>query len=168
MRTSEEILNRYKHLYSALERSEDLNIMNVFGKAENWAFARMLELSFDDAKRWLEKLEPTEWNNYLSREEANEIVSGFINQDGTRGAHWSFESAKQVIEKNGWDISDEPYFNCYALWVTMNILGSSSTGFFTAILDRTHDLSPKITDPFAHGLYGIIPHQGNFIVCTFP
>lgn len=124
MRTSEEILNRYKHLYSALERSEDTNIMNIFGKAENWAFARMLELSFDDAKRWLEKLEPTEWNNYLSREEANEIVSGFINQDGTRGAHWSFETAKQVIEKNGWDISDEPYFNCYALWVTMNMLYS--------------------------------------------
>ena len=124
MRTSEEILNRYKHLYSALERSEDVNVMSVFGKAENWAFARMLELSFDDAKRWLEKLEPTEWNNYLSREEANEIVSGFINQDGTRGAHWSFETVKQLIEKNGWDISDEPYFNCYALWVTMNMLYS--------------------------------------------
>lgn len=124
MRTNEEILNRYKHLYSLMARSEDSDIMNVFGKAEQWAFARMLEISADDAKRWLEKLEPTEWNNYLSREEANQIVSSFVNQDGTRGAHWSYESVKQEVEKNGWDISDEPYFNCYALWVTMNMIYS--------------------------------------------
>lgn len=124
MRTNEEILNRYKHLYSLMERSEDSDIMNVFGKAEQWAFARMLEISADDAKRWLEKLEPTEWNNYLSREEANQIVSSFVNQDGTRGAHCSYESVKQEVEKNGWDLSDEPYFNCYALWVTMNMIYS--------------------------------------------
>ena len=124
MRTNEEILSRYKHLYSLMERSEDTDIMNVFGKAEQWAFSRMLELSVDDAKRWLEKLEPTEWNNYLSREEANQIVSNFVNQDGTRGAHWPYETVKQVVEKNGWDLSDEPYFNCYALWVTMNMIYS--------------------------------------------
>lgn len=120
----EEIKQRYNELYRLMAASGDASKMKVFGKAEKWAFCRMLELSEEDAKRWLDKLESTEWNNYLSKEEAESIVEDFVNQDGTHGAHWSYQTLKEAVEGLGNYLHEEPFYNCYALWVTMNMLYS--------------------------------------------
>ncbi|MBQ5903071.1 MAG: hypothetical protein IIW89_01855 [Alistipes sp.] len=76
------------------------------------------------AQMWLDKLEPVMWLNYLSKSEAEAIVSKFINADGTMGAHWSYDTMRSAVESLGVMMSEEPFFNCWALWATMNMLYS--------------------------------------------
>jgi hypothetical protein len=73
------------------------------------------------AEKWLTKLEAGKWHNYLSKSEAEEIVSKLINQDGSHGAHWDYETFKAAVETLGGKMTDEPFYNCWALWATANM-----------------------------------------------
>lgn len=115
---------RYEELYHIMATSGDVNKMKTFGKAENWAFDKMLSLSEEDAERWIDRLESIIWCNYVSEEEAESIVDGFVNQDGTKGAHWDYNTLKDAVKDLGNYMHEEPYYNCYALWVTMNMIYS--------------------------------------------
>ena len=120
----EGIRERYLALYEDMAKSANPDKMRIFGEAEKWAFDRLHERDAKIAEMWVEKLEATHWNNYLSRAEANDIVSKFINQDGSHGAHWNYETFKSAVESLGGNMSEEPYYNCYALWVVANMLYS--------------------------------------------
>lgn len=120
----DEIIRRYEELYSSMASSKDTKKMLAFGDAERWAFGKMHELSPKAAQCWLDKLEAMEWNNYLSKTEAEEIASHLVNQDGTKGAHWNIDEFKAVVESLNAQMSNPPFYNGYALWVTVNMLYS--------------------------------------------
>lgn len=120
----EGIRERYLELYEDMAKSGMPEKMKVFGEAEKWAFGKMLETSPKTAEQWVDKLEAMNWNNYLSKAEADEIVAKFINQDGSRGAHWSYDAFKNAVESLGGKMSEEPFYNCWALWVVANMLYS--------------------------------------------
>ena len=98
--------------------------MTAFGDAERWAFKRMHDLSPKDAQCWLDKLEAVHWKNYLSKAEAEEIASHLINQNGRIGAHWGYDTFKAAVEGLGGKMSEKPFYNCYALWATANMIYS--------------------------------------------
>ena len=98
--------------------------MIAFGEAERWAFKKMHDLSPKDAQCWLDKLEAIHWKNYLSKAEAEEIASHLINQNGRIGAYWGYETFKAAVESLGGKMSEKPFYNCYALWVTANMIYS--------------------------------------------
>ncbi|MBQ2007097.1 MAG: hypothetical protein II236_00260, partial [Alistipes sp.] len=118
------MMQRYEELYAKMATSTDIVKMQVFGEAEKWAFGKMSERDPALAQVWLDKLEPVMWNNYLSKAEAEAIVSKFINADGTMGAHWSYDTMRSAVESLGAMMSEEPFYNCWALWATMNMLYS--------------------------------------------
>lgn len=118
------LMQRYEELYAMMATSTDIVKMQVFGEAEKWAFGKMSERDPALAQVWLDKLEPVMWKNYLSKAEAEAIVSKFINADGTIGAHWSYDTMRSAVESLGAMMSEEPFFNCWALWATMNMLYS--------------------------------------------
>ena len=120
----EGIRERYLELYEDMAKSGMPEKMKIFGEAEKWAFDRLHERDPKLAEMWVEKLEATHWHNYLSKAEANEIVAKFINQDNSRGAHWSYDVFKGAVESLGGNMMEEPYYNCYALWVVANMLYS--------------------------------------------
>ena len=120
----EGIKERYLELYEEMAKSGMPDKMKVFGETEKWAFGRMLELSQKTAEQWVDKLEAMNWHNYLSKVEADEIVAKFINQDNSRGAHWGYEVFKSAVESLGGKTYEAPFYNCYALWVTANMLYS--------------------------------------------
>lgn len=120
----EEIIKRYHELYEDMATSGIPEKMKVFGEAEKWAFAKMTEVSPKTAQCWLDKLESANWNNYLSKMEAENITAMLINQDGKKGAHWDYPTFKAAVESLGGKMSNPPYYNCYALWVTANMLYS--------------------------------------------
>lgn len=120
----EGLRERYLELYDDVLKSGSTEKMKAFGDAEKWAFDRMQELSPKTAEQWVEKLESINWHNYLSKIEADEIVAKFINQDNSRGAHWSYEVFKGAVESLGGKMYDNPFYNCYALWATANMLYS--------------------------------------------
>lgn len=117
-------MQRYEELYAMMATSTDIVKMQVFGEAEKWAFGKMSERDPALAQVWLDKLEPVMWKNYLSKAEAEAIVSKFVNADGTMGAHWSYDTMRSAVESLGAMMSEEPFFNCWALWATMNMLYS--------------------------------------------
>ena len=120
----EGIRERYLELYEEMAKSGMPEKMKIFGETEKWAFGKMLETSPKTAEQWVEKLEAMNWNNYLSKAEADEIVAKFINQDNSRGAHWGYDVFKGAVESLGGKTYEAPFYNCYALWVVANMLYS--------------------------------------------
>lgn len=120
----ENILERYEELYEDMASSNNKDKMMAFGNAERWAFKRMYEISPKDAQCWLDRLEAMHWQNYLSRNEAEAIAAKLINQNGRIGPHWNYEVFKETVEKLGGKPYEKPYYNCYALWITANMIYS--------------------------------------------
>ena len=118
------MIDRYHHLYGIMAVSGEPSLMHIFGEAEKRAFGKMVELSPSYATAWLETLEAVGWNNYLTKMEAEGIVVKLHNQDGTTGGHWDYEVFKAAVEALGAPMCEEPFFNCWALWATANMLYS--------------------------------------------
>lgn len=119
-----DLIKRYDELYDDMASSKDPKKMIVFGDAEKWMFHSVAEKHPELAEKWLSKLEAGKWYNYLSKAEADEIVGKLQNQDGTKGGHWDYDTFKGAVESLGAKMSEDPYFNCYALWATANMLWS--------------------------------------------
>ena len=115
------LIKRYDELYEDMATAKDPSKMITFGEADRWIFGEVARMHPDMAERWLTKLEAGKWNNYLSKQEAEEIVAGFINQDGTRGPYWSYDTFKNAVESIGGKMFEEPYYNCWSLWVAANM-----------------------------------------------
>lgn len=115
-----ELIEKYDELYEDMAMAKDPRKMMIFGDAEKSMFHALAEKHPEIAEMWLTKLEAGKWNNYLSRTEAMEIANRIVNQDGTRGAHWSYEAFKAAVESLGAKMADEPFYNCWALWIQAN------------------------------------------------
>ena len=87
-------------------------------------FHMLAEKHPEIAEKWLTKLEASKWHNYLSKAEADEIAAKLVNQDGSRGPHWDYETFKHAVESLGGQMKDEPFYNCWALWIMANALFS--------------------------------------------
>ena len=135
----EDYIKRYDELYDDMAMAKDPRKMMTFGEAEKWVFHMVADKHPDLAEKWLSKLEAGKWNNYLSKGEAIDIVSKFINQDGTRGAHWSYETFKAAVESLGGKMHEEPYYNCYALWVTACMIWSDHQRSISEFVTKDHE-----------------------------
>lgn len=111
-------------VYDDMIASEEPKKMRELGKAFCWLMEQVADTNPKLAREVVEKLEATAWNNYLSESEAGEIVSQFINQDGTKGAKVSYAQFVRFIESIGGMIEEKPFYNRYALWVTINMIYS--------------------------------------------
>lgn len=120
----EEMKARYDELYNKMARSKDVEKMKAFGSADRWAFFMVVDKHPELAKKWLDKLEASDWNNYLSDTEAVEIVSQLRNRDGQTGAHWNMATFVNAVQSIGGEMENPPHYNKYALWATANMLYS--------------------------------------------
>lgn len=120
----EYLIKRYDELYEYMKESKDVRNMKIFGKAEKYMFKELANVHPDMAERWLSHIEAVCWNNYLSKDEAMNIGKHTVNQDGTKGFHWSHDVFVPVVEKLGGVVEHKPYYNEYALCVTANIIYS--------------------------------------------
>lgn len=118
--TSEEMITRYEHLYDTMKASKDVKKMKTFGRAEQRMFKKLVSANPGMAKEWLAMLESVMWNNYLSAEQADELAANLINQDGSKGPHWSMDAFFSVVPKLGGQLEDAPAYNKYALWLVAN------------------------------------------------
>lgn len=119
-----EILERYEELYEDMATSGNKEKMIAFGEAERNIFHKLAKEHPAIAQMWLDKLEAMHWKNYLSKHEADEITAKLINQNGRIGAHWNYDTFKNAVESLGGKVAEKPYYNCYALWATANMIYS--------------------------------------------
>lgn len=60
-------------------------------------------------------------NNFLTENEAEEIVAAFQNQDGSKGPKWRDpDELFEKVEQHDGRVECEPYYNKWALYVAMN------------------------------------------------
>ena len=119
-----ELIEKYDELYEDMASAKNPRKMMAFGDAEKWMFHMLAKEHPEIAEKWLTKLEAGKWHNYLSKTEAEEIAAKLVNQDGSRGPHWSHETFKASVESLGAKTEEEPFYNCWALWIMANALWS--------------------------------------------
>lgn len=119
-----DLIKRFKELYHEMKESRDVANMKAYGEATKKMFYKLAEAHPELAEEMLEWLMPIECNNYLSEEEAEEIVEGFVSQDGSRGAHWDRPTFDAVVTRLGGKLDDMPHYNNCALWVVANMIYS--------------------------------------------
>lgn len=120
----EEMIDRYSELYDRMSRSGDVRNMRTFGEAERAVFVELATSHPDIAGRWLERLEPMDWDSYISEREMQAIARSMVNQDGSTGFRWSGDVFFPSIRALGGKEEDRPNYNRYALLVTANMVYS--------------------------------------------
>lgn len=127
----EDLIKKYDELYEDMAKAKDPRKMMVFGDAEKWMFHSLAEKHPEIAEKWLERLEVGRWNNYLTEDEAEDIVESLEERQGDMVIHrheWDYNVLKNAVESMGGNLSEAPFFNCWALWATMNMLYSDHAG----------------------------------------
>lgn len=119
-----EMIARYEELYDRMSRSRDVKNMRTFGEAERAVFAELAASNPDIAFRWLERLEPMDWDNYLSERESREISRAIKNQDGSTGFRWNENDFFSAVRGFGIREEEKPRYNRYALLVVANMVYS--------------------------------------------
>lgn len=137
-----ELIEKYDELYDDMATAKDPRKMMAFGDAEKWMFHMLAKEHPEIAEKWLTKLEAAKWHNYLSKTEAEEIASKLVNQDGSRGPHWSHETFKAAVESLGAKTEEEPFYNCWALWIMANALWSDHHKSLMEFVPKEHE--PKV------------------------
>lgn len=117
-------MKRHEELYRKIIESNDNAKMEMLGGLFLSMMGQIEGLNPRLYKEMVEKMEATEWNNYLTESEATKIASALVNQNGSTGAHWSYDIFKGAVESLGGKVAEMPYYNCYALWVVANMLYS--------------------------------------------
>lgn len=122
-----DLVERYEELYKDMAEAKDPKKMIVFGEAEKWVFHSIADKHPEIAEKWLQMLEQSKWNNYLSEDEAKKIVESLVEKIGNtyvQKYEWDYPTMKNAVESLGGKVSEEPYYNCWSLWAVMNMLHS--------------------------------------------
>lgn len=108
-----EMMMAFNELYSKMSQSKNINAMRIFGDTMRAMMEEIVISKPDLAEEYIERLCAIQWDNYLTKKEANSIVENMIPT-----AHWELPTWEQAMI----DIpcEDKPYYNRYALFVVMN------------------------------------------------
>lgn len=116
-----ELKERFDELYSMMSASTEVENMRLFGSVMRKMMDDMIEVHPAEAEEYIDTLEAMKWNNYLTHKEAEKIVAGMKPK-----ALWSWQTWVQAMESFGIKTEEKPYYNPYALWVTMNMVYSDN------------------------------------------
>ena len=112
----------YYDLYWYMANSKEPANMKLFGQVMTEMFMWYVDNQPEAAMQWLDKLSSVKWKNYLTPDEAEDIVSKM-----EPAAPWSREQWKSAMEQYNYPMNEEPYYNRSALYVTMNMIMSDSS-----------------------------------------
>jgi hypothetical protein len=126
---NDDMMCRFERLYDQMSASGEVKNMRLFGSVMKEMFAWFVAYKADAAENWLEKLESMKWKNYLTKQEAEEIVSKMSPKCPWRRDVWA-----SAMEANGYALEETPYYNSCALWVTMCMIYSDSSSSIHAIM----------------------------------
>lgn len=110
----ENLKQRYTDAYDFMARSSDTDNMMLFGKVLTEMMDWMIVNKPVYAMELIEKLESVRWKNYLTQKEADAIVEKMEPQPSISKNEWV-----RMMSKMEFDLFEEPYYNCWALYATM-------------------------------------------------
>lgn len=117
--TKEELRNKFDNLYAYMAISGEPKYMMLFGDVMKEMMAWMIENKSEAAEKYIEKLCSIKWRQYLSKDEATDIVNNMV----PSGA-WDYDTWQRAMNDLGLECEREEVFNRYALWAVMNAVHS--------------------------------------------
>ena len=135
---TKEMMNAFNGLYNMMATSNEPRYMHTFGDVMKCMMKDMISLKPDLAQEYIDKLGAIEWNNYLTKKEAMAIVGNMCPKGAWDAVEW-----EKVMESMDLRLEDKPYYNKWALFVTMNMVYSDSAKSVAVIAGKTLDDMPK-------------------------
>lgn len=123
----EELCNKLTNSLVLIKDNKEL-FSSVFKKT----MKSLIEVDLEEAEEIINCMEGNiNYNNFLTKNEACHILSNLINNDGSKGLQWkSYDEFINRLNNEGYSLDQKPYYNSYALWVTMNMLASDHNSIF--------------------------------------
>ena len=146
--TTQELMERYTSLYDLMSASKNPAYMKTFGNVMNDMMAWVIHNQPELARGWISKLDSIRWKNYLTSNEAEEIVS-----EMEPVAPWTHDVWKRAMESIGLPMEDDPCYNSFALWTEMNKVYSDSSESIAKIMGVP--LSNVNTDAMVKATYSL-------------
>lgn len=116
-----ELKQTWDELYAIMENSKNPQIMILFGEVMKVMMERSISYDQVFAEKMLEKLCSIKWKNYVTAEEADAVVMKMDPQPG-----WTREAWTRQMERLGMPLEEAPYYNKWALYLTMCMKVSDS------------------------------------------
>ena len=126
---NDDMMSRFERLYDQMSASGEVKNMRLFGSVMKEMFAWFAAYKAEAAENWLEKLESMKWKNYLTRHEAEEVVSKM-----TPKCPWRYDVWQNAMTSYGMVTEEMPYYNSYALWAVMCMIYSDSASSIKSIM----------------------------------
>lgn len=117
-----ELIDKFCDVFNEATSANDAEDIKVSLDMFKKTFIVLADTNIKDAKELLECYEGTlEFYNFLTESEAENIVSEFANQDGSKGPKWrDTDEFFKKVEEAGGKVECKPSYNKWALYVTMN------------------------------------------------
>ena len=144
----EEMKKEFNELYDMMASSSRTEYMRTFGCVMKDMMEWMIQNKPEMADEYVGKLESIRWKNYLTRKEAEKIVSSMSPR-----APWSRDVWTQAMDGYGLTKEYEPYYNSCALWVTMNKVYTNSSETIARIMGMEVAEVPQ--DKMVKAVYGL-------------
>ena len=110
-----ELKKRYDHLYAMMAASKEPKNMMLFGDVMTDMMDWMIDNKPALAQQCIDKLEAMKWKQYLTRDEAQDIIDHM-----DPAAPWDYQTWEGAMNALGLEMEREAVFNRYALWTVMN------------------------------------------------
>ena len=120
MKTNEQI-KKFDELYEKMSESTDVKDMELFGKVMREAMTFMAERFPEKSEELLEELCAINWDNYLTKKEAETIVAHM-----QPAPAWTKEQMKRELSSMGLEMEEKPFYNECALYATISMIASDS------------------------------------------
>lgn len=121
---------------SLLGLAENDEVIQFLSYVSNGMTHYLVDINPEKAEEYLLTLNAIRWKNYLTRKEADRIIERF-----QIDIHWDLkEFCDSVLSVNG-RIDNEPIYNVYALWLTMNLIYLDSADTISSMLGDKADES---------------------------
>lgn len=111
----QELKQTFDRQYNMMAASKNPKNMMLFGEVMQDMMDWMIDNKPALAQQCIEKLEAMNWKQYLTRDEAQEIVDNMQPR-----AIWDYATWEQAMTTLGLEMEREAIFNRYALWTVMN------------------------------------------------
>ena len=146
---TKDIMSKFDELYGMMASSTNVKYMRTFGDTMRCMMKDMAAKHPELAQEYLDKLCAIKWKNYLTKNEALDII-GKMNPEAT----WNMQGWLDEMEKLGLCMEDKPYYNDYALYIAMNQVVSDHGCTIAKILGKedVKDIGTEHLVKYAHSL----------------
>ena len=135
---TKEIQERLDALFEILKTPRKDSTIDIFKTAVSEMMDFVYQRDPSMVQTWLDDLGAVEWQNYITRKEAEAIISKMV-----PAAPWTIEQWERMIETNELNREEAPYYNPYALFVVMSTIYADHAQTLAKIMGQAVDDIPE-------------------------